>query len=240
MSQRLVADLFVALALVAACASPAAAGDRRASPQTPQPAAPATFDWSGVYIGANVGFGTASGTADRNIGGTVISGAADIGGIIGGGQVGYNWQTGNIVLGVEADLQASGMLHDWSATDGATTADGTDKLSWFSTVRGRVGYAFDNYLVYATAGGAFATFDVSSTITPPSGVSVPVSWTQERLGWTAGIGTEVGFGDNWSGRLEYLFIDAGTFSGVDALSTAPMRVQLTDHILRVGVNYRFH
>ena len=51
---------------------------------------------------------------------------------------------------------------------------------------------------------------------------------------------EVGFGDNWSGKFEYLYIDAGAFAGVDPLGAVPMSVRLQDHILRIGVNYRFH
>ena len=159
---------------------------------------------------------------------------AELAGPLFGGQVGYNWQTGNYVLGVEADLQAADIRHDWSVTDGTNTADGTDKMSWLATVRGRFGYAIDTWLLFATAGWASATFETTgATATGPS------SWTAERSGWTVGAGVEVAFAENWSGKLEYLYIDTATFNGNDVLGSLPASLQLHEHIMRLGVNYRF-
>jgi len=238
----------VGLSLLALMASPVMAADvaprARAAPQPaqPAPAAPPAFTWTGFYIGANGGYGSTFGTAERLIGGTTVSASAPLSGFVGGGQIGYNWQQGDtkVVFGVEADLQGADMRHDFTATDGVTTVDGTDKISWFATVRARVGYAVvDNVLLYATAGWAFVTFDSKGTVSNGGGSST-ISWSQDRNGWTGGGGMEIGLGEHWSGKLEYLYMDVGTFSGVDALGAVPMRVQLHDHVFRIGLNYRFH
>jgi outer membrane immunogenic protein len=235
----------VALSLLALMASPVMAADIAPwAPAAPQPAAaaPPAFTWTGFYIGANGGYGSTFGTADRLIGGTTVSASAPLSGFVGGGQIGYNWQQGDskVVFGVEADLQGADMRHDFTATDGVTTVDGTDKISWFATVRARVGYAVvDNVLLYAAAGWAFVTFDSKGTVTNGGG-SNTISWSQDRNGWTGGGGMEIGLGEHWSGKLEYLYMDVGTFSGVDALGAVPMRVQLHDHVFRIGLNYRFH
>jgi outer membrane immunogenic protein len=67
----------------------------------------------------------------------------------------------------------------------------------------------------------------------------PSSWTTERNGWTVGAGVEVAFAENWSTKLEYLYVDTGTFNGNDVLGSLPASLQLHEHIMRLGVNYRF-
>jgi outer membrane immunogenic protein len=182
----------------------------------------------------NLGYVSTFGTAERSLPLGPADPGAELSGPLFGGQVGYNWQTGNYVFGVEADLQAANIRHDWFVTDGINAADGTDKLSWLATVRGRLGYAIDTWLFFATAGWASATFETTG-----ANAAGPSSWTAERNGWTVGAGVEVAFAENWSGKLEYLYVDTATFNGNDVLGSLPASLQLHEHIMRVGVNYRF-
>jgi outer membrane immunogenic protein len=224
---------------VLAVALPAAAADIRKAPPAPPPSAsPPAFSWSGFYVGVNLGYGSTFGTASRSLPLGIADPGAELAGGLVGGQVGYNWQTGNYVLGIEADLQAADIRHDWSVTDGANAAAGTDKISWLATVRGRFGYAIDTWLFFATAGWASVTLETSGALTGPANAG-PSSWTTERNGWTAGAGVEVAFAENWSGKLEYLYVDTATFNGNDVLGSLPASLQLHEHITRLGVNYRF-
>ncbi|WP_246767800.1 outer membrane protein [Bradyrhizobium sp. CCBAU 53340] len=139
----------------------------------------------------------------------------------------------------------------------------TQKLDWFGTVRGRLGVAVTpRVLFYGTGGLAYGGVVTSGNVSginvtgsPGSGdnlaftpVASSFSSTTTRVGWSAGAGLEGAFADNWSARLEYLYVDLGTVSGsfatpVVALSDAPLivgyRSRITDNILRFGVNYRF-
>src|SRR5262245_10847900 len=111
--------------------------------------------WTGFYIGGNVGYGWAAADTDLSVAGTTFaSGTNNLNGVLGGAQLGYNWQTGPAVLGVEADFQFTGMKGTLQAPScpaavcGVTTsASYTQKLPWFGTVRGRLGYAQDSWLI---------------------------------------------------------------------------------------------
>jgi outer membrane immunogenic protein len=233
--KRTIAGFFA----LAAAALPAAAADIAKPPAAQQPPAPPPgFSWSGFYVGANLGYGSTFGTVDRSLPLGAVGAGGELSGGLAGGQIGYNWQSGNYVFGVEADLQAADIRHDWSVTDGITTASGTDKLSWLATVRGRLGYAIDTWMFFATAGWASATFETSGAVATPA-YAGPSSWTTERNGWTAGGGVEVAFAEHWSGKLEYLYVDTAAFTGNDAVGSLPASAQLHEHIMRLGVNYRF-
>ena len=172
---------------------------------------PTEYDWARPYLGGNLGW--AWGSVDNNV--------TSPSGFVGGAQAGYNFQTRSSpwVFGVEGDLQATG------ASD--TFAPWKFSNPWFGTVRGRVGWAFSNFLVYGTAGLAFGelrgeTFGL-------------LSETHTNAGWTAGLGAEFGFAPSWSTKVEFLFVDLNdnnfTITGV----------QNGYHfgLLRAGVNYRF-
>ncbi len=184
------------------------------------------FTWTGFYIGANAGFGWATG--DLTVNG--VSGSGNMNGAIAGGQLGYNWQTGNIVWGVEADGQWSGQ----KATSSEVGLTETDKVQWFSTVRGRVGYAADRWLFYVTGGGAFVDFKSDVTITNFG----TATWKESRFGWTVGGGIENAIDNHWSWKIEYLFIDTGSFS-TNVFGVVPATASLRDNIVRGGINYRF-
>jgi outer membrane immunogenic protein len=259
----------LALAVVslgALVAAPAFAADLTPPPvyKAPPPAvAPAPL-WTGWYIGVNVGgsFGTANETASFPP--TIVpptsqfgSGSSDLDGVIGGAQIGYNWQTGNWVLGVEADIQASSEQASTSLVGTGTisipgvallTSTGTlgitQKLDWFGTVRGRLGVTVGpNWLLYGTGGLAYGGVDTDTTLTVGV-LSAINNFNTTRAGWTAGGGIEGWFGQNWSAKLEYLYIDLGsfsnTFTGVGVFTPVVLTSHVTDNIVRVGVDYHFN
>lgn len=206
--------------------------------------AQAVFSWTGFYVGANGGAGMARGRSTLTAPGFVSTSTGDVGsGGVAGGQVGANWQTGILVLGVEADYQWSGISR--------TTAIGcgigcvvTEKvgMTGFGTVRGRIGTAFDRVLVYATAGGAWVMAQDEATVTVGalSGQLGKVSLS--GAGWVAGGGLEVALDPNWSVKGEYLYLATSRLSGTGSVAfVGPVRIDVDAHahIGRVGIDYRF-
>jgi outer membrane immunogenic protein len=191
-------------------------------------------------------------------------------GAIAGGQIGYNWQSNNWVFGLEADAQWSdekgGGVFNCAATliggpclPGLTFlpagATGTilaidQHLEWFGTVRGRVGMLVTpRVLLYGTGGLAYGSFKTTGALAGFNGNGVAVasigSNSDIRFGWTVGAGVEGKITNNWSAKLEYLYMDfdtfrAGTFS-LAPLATVGANVdtRFHDHVLRVGLNYTF-
>ena len=174
--------------------------------------------------------------------------------MIGGGQVGYNWQFNQVVLGLEADFQGSGQQGDgdpiyavaagnpFAGVPGgaAATITYTDKLEWFGTVRARAGWAMDRWLPYVTGGWAYGHGSISGTTTTTTPTTATFSASQDYSGWTVGGGVEWAFMNNWSAKVEYLYIDFGDGSNFAA---SPMlnivTGRMTDNIVRAGVNYKF-
>src|SRR5665213_2807974 len=190
------------------------------------------YDWTGFYVGGNVGYGF--GRQDASLGGVGGLGSANVDGLIGGGQVGYNWQlNNNVVLGVEADIQGSGQRGDSSA---AGVGSYSSKLDWFGTVRGRVGYAFDRWLPYVTGGWAYGNGSIDGTTAAPPGT---FSSTQRYSGWTAGAGLEYALLNNWSVKGEWLYVDFGDGPSTVTPAGTVSGGRLSDNIFRLGVNYKF-
>src|SRR4029079_7933041 len=123
-----------------------------------------------------------------------------------GGTVGYNWQSGAIVYGLGGDF-------DWYGVEGRVPCGIVftceTSSSWLATFRGRVGYAFDRWLPYVTAGGAYGNVKATASV-PILGLSASSSSSQ--LVWTAGAGLEYAFLGNWTAKLEYLYVDLGSFN----------------------------
>jgi outer membrane immunogenic protein len=191
------------------------------------PAIAPVFDWTGFYIGANVGYGSAH--ADLTVGG--ITGSENLTGVIGGGQIGYNWQTGPWVFGLEADFQGSDQ-HANFAGGGVTESD---SVPWFGTFRGRIGYAVaPMWMLYVTGGGAVMDFKSNVTV---AGVG-SATFETSHAGWTIGAGVEGAITRNWSWKAEYLHIDTGNFN-TTLLGVVPATFRMTDDIGRFGINYRF-
>ncbi len=213
--------------LAAAMAAPSLAADLHPPLKAPVYVAP--FSWSGFYVGINGGYGWGT----SNWSSSVTSGKPKPNGGLVGGTIGYNLQTGNWVWGIEGDIDASWMKgSDNTGTGLCSGSAGCEtKDSWFSTVRGRIGYAFDRWLPYITAGGAFG--DVK--MTPNAGTST----TDTQAGWTAGAGVEWAFIGNWSAKLEYLYADLGKANCGATNCGISTDVSFKPNIVRLGVNYRF-
>src|SRR5437868_7594108 len=222
-----------ALAAIAAT-SAASAADLAARPYTKAPMMEPIYNWTGFYIGGNVGYswGRSSDTSTLTNGaGTVLFTSADranMDGVIGGGQIGYNWQVQNWVWGLEADIQGSGQKghRDFLCPTGVCTppfgviavfpgpavpVSLDQKLEWFGTVRGRVGVlATPQVLFYATGGLAYGEVKNTATI---GLVPVTFSNSDTRVGYTVGAGVEGDIGGNWTAKLEYLWVDLARTSG---------------------------
>jgi len=260
----------VVLALFGFATVPAAAADMTARPyaKTPPPV-DAAYHWTGIHIGGNIGYGWGQGT-NRSISFVDPGGAVGFGpyfaggsnvfpnltpaGAIGGGQVGYLWQMNALVLGAVADFQAADIGASSTAsvplTIFVTPSDQSlsQRLDFLGSVRGRVGGAINNVMVYGTGGYAYGRVSSSIKMDAPAGpVFFGGSATEWRSGWAAGVGAEYGVG-RWSFGLEYLHYHLGR-SSVTALAVAPGPAypgasltadqHLAGDIVRVTVNYRF-
>jgi outer membrane immunogenic protein len=213
---------------VAACALGATPGMTADAPvrppitKAPASAAP-LFDWNGFYLGAVGGYGWGRSTHGDPAGGA--NGGFDANGWLFGGTAGYNWQAGRIVFGVEGDLALASLDGSGTSAAGAISSN----LNWLGTGRVRAGYAEDAYLFYVTGGAAVGKFEAAGG---------GFSGSDTRLGWTVGAGFEAKIAQNWTAKLEYLYVDLGdknTYSN----ATGPVSTTLTSHIVRVGLNYRF-
>jgi outer membrane immunogenic protein len=192
--------------------------------KAPAYVAPAAANWTGFYLGINGGYGFGSSDWDD----PAIS--LDPSGGLAGATLGYNWQTGSWVWGLEGDI-------DWADIKGDTACGiGTceTKAEWLGTARLRVGYAgWNNWLPYFTGGAAFAGLKADNSL---SGTTA----SKTQLGWTAGVGVEYAFRSNWSAKIEYLYADLGSFDCSTACSlVTPDNVSFKVNLIRAGINYRF-
>jgi outer membrane immunogenic protein len=209
---------------------PIASAPRPVAPTAYVPARAPTYNWSGFYLGLNGGYGFATASVTGTFSGGSATASENLSGFIGGGQVGFNYQVGMGVFGVEADIDGSSQSK--TTTGGIISA--TDKISYIGTVRGRIGAAFDRVLLYATGGGGYGEF--TSTITA-AGFGT-FSGSKSHALWTVGAGLEVGITSNISARIEYLYADTGNLNLANVAGvTVTGRVQ--DNLVRAGVNFRF-
>jgi len=188
-----------------------------------------------LYLGLNAGWGWSSGDGTITIGGASgsISGSGD--GFLGGIQAGYNWQAGSVVFGLETDFQGSAGKGDLNGSAGATTiTSGELKTPWFGTIRGRIGYAWDRWMLYATGGAAYGKLTYDGTLSTTGAFSSSATyWT-----WTAGGGVETALWERWSAKLEYLYI--GTPNNFPTPpGTTDLSGDVHTNIVRAGLNYRF-
>lgn len=264
----------VAVGVLAISVISASAADLAPAPYTKAPAAAEAYNWTGFYVGGNEGYGWGSGNitgttvapgifipADAAAISTAASPRLHADGITGGGQAGYNWQTGAAVFGVEADMNVFHLRGTTSGTypfpstlpGGAigpptlffssTSSVSTD---WLFTGRGRIGWANDNWLLYATGGVAVTNANVNQSITVLAPFVFNTSASSTRIGWTVGAGFEYAMARNWSVKGEYLYVDFGSLSGVGVLTPAfagltySNSTHLTANIARLGLNYHFN
>jgi outer membrane immunogenic protein len=233
----------------------------------PLKAAPAAvYSWTGFYVGLNAGYGLAEDPFSQTaaaLGAPVESSSINSrvtpNGAIAGGQIGYNYQSGHVVYGVEGDFQWSGQRDTAGcgveclsgAGFAATLGSATQSIKWFGTARGRLGWADNGWLLYITGGGAWAGIDATTAFSESGGgLAFAESNTTSltRAGWVLGGGTEVRISGPWSAKFEYLYMDLGGISdtltigaaGFGAVGTLTTNSEIHDHIVRVGVNYKLN
>jgi outer membrane immunogenic protein len=184
------------------------------------------YDWTGFYAGINGGWGFGSSEWSA----ATATHSFDIDGGLVGGTVGYNYQMGLWVLGLEGDI-------DWSDIRGSAVnapclgVSCETRNSWLATARGRIGYSFGRFMPYVTAGGAFGDVKMN-----PIGLA---SQTDTRAGWTAGGGVEFALTGPWTAKVEYLYVDLGNETCNAANCGIATSVDFTSNIVRAGLNYRF-
>jgi len=218
----------VGVLAVAGLISAAAAADlSRAPPRAVTNAPPMApyYNWTGLYAGINGGYGF--GTSKWSS----LGSSFDTNGGLFGGQLGYNWQFGQFVYGLEGDI-------DWTDIRGTASLASCGGLvcrtknDFLSTVRGRVGLAADRWMPYLT--GGLAIGNIRANVPGLAGVD------QTNAGWTLGGGLEVALVGNWTAKAEYLYVDLGnTACGAVCGLPAGNNVSFTTNIVRGGINYRF-
>jgi outer membrane immunogenic protein len=217
------------------------------------------YNWTGFYIGLNAGgaWGRSAIDADSGPGfGFEVPFVNAAGtrtlkpsGFVGGGQAGYNWQTGNFVFGIEGDVQYQSLRASSSVTPVVPGIGGimdqSVRSDFLATLRPRVGVTTGPALFYVTGGLAVGTVRNFDALTGVPAVQEAALDTITHAGWTAGGGVEWGFAPNWSAKFEYLYVDLGRTSHTTpdfpgALLTGIIfNARYTEQLARVGINYRF-
>jgi outer membrane immunogenic protein len=209
--------------------------------------------WTGFYFGLHGGAGWGTKTFDYNdltpAAPFLWNSSVPVNGPLAGGQIGFNWQAGWLVLGIEAD-------GSWADINGRSLCNSTvfflncsAKTSSLATVTGRLGFSFDHALIYAKGGAAWArdSFTISNVALPPLVTAFSSSLSDTRSGWTIGMGVEYMFANAWSAKVEYDYMDLGTkrynFTATSAVVPAATFTNWDDtqriHVMKVGINYHF-
>jgi outer membrane immunogenic protein len=198
------------------------------------------FTWTGFYIGGHAGLATGDTQGTPDLGGGppgLLSTDYSLNGALYGGQVGFNWQTGPLVLGVEGSLSSSSVQGN---TTCAFLLECKRDIDWLATVTGRVGYAMGRSLVYGLAGVAWADVNTNVGI-----VGVPIlSGSETHVGWVAGFGFEHALSNHITARIEYAHVDLGREDhGLAVVGGGPVvvtdRVDVKMDTIRLGVNIKF-
>ena len=203
------------------------------------------YNWTGFYVGVNAGLGVSSNRSALAVPATPSAETFMLGaqGGLVGLQAGYNWQSGNWVIGAETDIQWSGQRNGntcINACIGGAFGVIDTALTWFGTTRARVGYANGSVLNYYTGGVAYG--GVRTTITEAvGGPAGAITFSNSRTGWTLGSGVEASLGGNWTGKIEYLYVNLGKTSAAFTLSgnANTFSTEHRNHIFRAGLNYQF-
>jgi outer membrane immunogenic protein len=240
-------------AIAVLIAAPAFAADMavKMPVKAPPPAPAPVYSWTGFYVGGNAGYSWGRPDSDTTLTGVGVvntfgpfgfahSDPLNLRGVIGGAQIGYNWQASqNWVYGLETDWQASGEKAALNYSDpyaarrlgfqvsGTANTNYDAKILWFGTVRGRIGYAWGHLLVYATGGLAYGQAKLAGTMTDsgatltlcgpncppvPFSATAPYSASRVNAGWTAGTGVEGALVGRWTWKAEYLYVDLGALN----------------------------
>ncbi len=236
---------------LAALTGTAVAADLAARPYKAMAMPAAVYNWTGFYVGGHIGGGWVDENANiisttgvlLNPLGTVISGNRS--GFLGGVQGGYNVQVSNWVFGLGADAS-------WTDANVATATAATlipggvtntaGRTNWYVTATGRIGYAWNNVLVYGKGGAAWMNENISGGATAGGVTLITNPITDTRSGWIAGAGVEYGFAPNWTVFAEYNYLDFGS-KNYTITSNLPVtsvtHIKTTVDVLKVGANLRF-
>jgi outer membrane immunogenic protein len=222
---------------------------------------PAIYDWTGIYFGGHVGGGILTDSVSQTATSAVnLTGSGNLrpAGVLGGAQLGVNYEFSPWVVGAEASWTDSGIS---GSTLIPTTPVGTPPLTilqeratsqalWFATATGRFGYAANDWLFYGKAGGAWmhvsytqdylvtAGVTAGGTPVPPGATAGTQTISTNRTGFTAGVGVEYGMTENLSGKIEFDFYDFGT-QNYNFVQT-PVSIRSDMYALVFGLNYRFN
>jgi outer membrane immunogenic protein len=252
--------LAIALASAAPLA-PAAAADLGVPGPAYYPAKPfpppAIYDWTGIYVGGNIGGGILTDSASQN-GVSVLPGATNLvgsanlspAGVIGGGQIGANYEFAPWVVGIEGSWDASAVQGNTLTGIASTTPivfpppsppptqeRFTSNVLWLAALTGRVGYAANDWLFYGKAGGAWMRVTYTEDLLNPGNVGTQ-DISDSRTGFTIGAGIEIGLVENISAKIEYDFYDFGSRNYNFVFTPVSVRSDL--HTLTVGLNYKFN
>ncbi len=241
--RRLSSGLLVGIAVAAsalATVAPAFAADLP-PPAAPPPRAPAAyipaapaFTWTGFYFGLNTGYAFGQSNWTSTFGST---GWFNVNGPLAGGTIGGNYQIGQIVLGAEGDFDwqnvRGSLVGGACSLAGAIAASCASASNWVGTFRGRIGFAMDRVLLYATGGGAVGNIKASLNTLP---------WASStELGWSSGVGVEVAMTDNWTAKAEYLAVgfEQPSCGLANCFAAPPVQVKFYESTARAGINYKF-
>ena len=239
LSKRVRYRLVLAAAMIASVAADAWADGPYGPPSGPDLyviSAPPPFTWRGFYLGGNLGGAWATSTLSDQL--SKVSFDRDNNGFIGGVQVGYNFQVGNLVLGLEWDF-------DWTSIDtsGTVTLPGvagainaSADTEWITTLAGRIGLVLDRTLVYVKVGGGWVRNEASITLLT-SGASVRASDTNG--GWLVGGGFEYALAPNWTAKFEYDFLSLADKNFPAFAGTRGFELERDVQQLKVGINFKF-
>jgi outer membrane immunogenic protein len=217
---------------------------------------PAIYDWTGIYAGFHVGGGMLTDSVSQNgvsPGGFNLASSGNLrpAGVIGGAQLGANYEFVPWVVGVEASwtdsaisgstlIGCTGICVTGPASTPIASERFTSKAQWFAALTGRVGYAANDWLFYAKAGGAWMRVSYTEDLLTGGGLTTATQvFTDNRTGFTVGAGIEFGLVENLSGKIEYDFYDFGG-KNYNFKTITPVSVKSDLHTVTVGLNYKFN
>ena len=228
---RVTKIVLTAAALSLSSIAMSSAADLRPAYRAPAPvAAPVPYNWSGFYIGGHAG------------GAWVEDGDS---GFAGGGQIGYNWQFApNWVIGIEGDFSGTSISSGGSVSVPGVTVSGGADLNWLASVRGRLGYTWDRFMLYFTGGGAWADISGGGTIAIANVGSTTWSASGTASGWVIGGGGEWMFTPNWTLGVEYLHYEFDNISGTVSTPGFSFSGDINGgtgsvDVVRARLNYKF-
>jgi len=215
----------LAAASLFALAQAASAADLARPIYKAPPAAIPVWNWTGFYVGGNIGGAWSTTDVTGPFGGTA---SVDNSGFIGGGQAGYNYQFApSWLVGIEGEI-------DWTSNSASRTVGGvtlTADPNWVAAVSGRIGYVGGPWLLYGKGGAAWMDVDYTA-----SAGALSVTNSQTRDGWLAGVGLEYMFHPNWTAKIEYDYMD---FGSANLATTLGVNVDTTINVVKGGINYKF-